>query len=246
MTTTDTATNNDTSAFSGTSYPYYKYINSPSKMGMSGKGSLNALGKDIDGLMNYVQLLVEGTGGASATGQPLGNKYFLKTMGKCTDTSTSDKVDRYIYINNVPMGNIPFISAGLGNFKDFRGLIPGILSDLNVLNPMAMMRAFTTGDEPDCQEITMDTIDIHNEKSTETNYVALSDIKDMDPCLFQNGVNPVTNNKCSEAFTTQEQSMAYPNRPAQMIERIFLTSAGIVGVFFIYRICVINGLIPKK
>ena len=80
-------TNNKCSeAFTGTSYPYYKYINSPSKMGMSGKGSLNALGKDIDGLMNYVQLLVEGTGGASATGQPLGNKYFLKTMGKCTDT----------------------------------------------------------------------------------------------------------------------------------------------------------------
>ena len=63
----------------GPDYPYYKYIRTPSEMGMSGAGNLTQLGKDIDGLINYVELLVSGGGKASSTGQPLGNKFFLKT-----------------------------------------------------------------------------------------------------------------------------------------------------------------------
>ena len=97
----------------GPDYPYYKYIKNPSELGMSGDGSLKQLGKDIDGLVNYVELLVSGKGNASATGQPLGDKFFLKTGGKCTDKSTGQEVDRYIYIDNVPAGNIPFISSGI-------------------------------------------------------------------------------------------------------------------------------------
>ena len=104
----------------GPDYPYYKYIKTPSEIGMSGDGSLSQLGNDIDGLIGYVELLVSGGGKASATGQPLGNKFFLKTGGKCTDKSTRQDVDRYIYINNVPTGQIPFISQGLGvNFSEF-------------------------------------------------------------------------------------------------------------------------------
>ena len=30
------------------------------------------------------------------------------------DTETNQEVDRYIYVNNVPQGNVPFISSGLG------------------------------------------------------------------------------------------------------------------------------------
>ena len=82
-------------------------------------------------------MLVSGGGKASATGQPLGNKFFLKTGGKCTDKSTGQDVDRYIYINNVPVGNIPFISSGAGvNFSEFKGLIPGTISNLNAFNPI--------------------------------------------------------------------------------------------------------------
>ena len=104
----------------GPDYPYYKYVKAPDKLGMSGAGSLSQLGKNINGLMSYTELLVEGTGKASATGKPLGNKFFLKTGAKCENISRQDKEnpdeespdeDRYIYINNVPMGNIPFISS---------------------------------------------------------------------------------------------------------------------------------------
>ena len=144
----------------GPSYPYYKYIRTPTEIGMSDKGTLAQLGKNINGLVAYVDLLVSGNGKASATGKPLGNKFFLKTGGKCTDKLTQQEVDRFIYINNVPQGNIPFISSGMGvNFGQFKGLIPGTISNLNAFNPMEIFQAFLSGSKPDCQEITMETIE---------------------------------------------------------------------------------------
>ena len=158
--------------YMGPSYPYYKYIKNPSEIGMSAKGSLAVLGKDIDGLIAYTELLVTGKSKASATGQPLGNKFFLKTGGKCTNKETNEEEDRYIYINNVPVGNVPFISSGVGvNFSDFRGLIPGTISNLNAFNPFAIMQGFLEGSKPECQELTMETIDTYNNKSTESHFV---------------------------------------------------------------------------
>ena len=72
----------------GPDYPYYKNIKTPKEIGMSSKGSLTALGNDINGLIQYVELLVSGNSKASATGKPLGNKFFLQTGAKCVDTTT--------------------------------------------------------------------------------------------------------------------------------------------------------------
>jgi len=60
-----------------TSYNYASNVRTPQALGMSPDGTLTALGKDITGLISYTQLLVEGTGTASATGKPMGNRYFL-------------------------------------------------------------------------------------------------------------------------------------------------------------------------
>ena len=90
----------------GPTYPYYKNIKTPSQIGMSDKGTLKQMGKDIDGLIQYVQLLVSGKSSASASGGPLGNKFFLQTGAKCAaidtctnkkDPSTCQQTDRYIY-----------------------------------------------------------------------------------------------------------------------------------------------------
>jgi hypothetical protein len=159
-----------------------------------------------------VELLVSGKSKASATGGPLGNKFFLNTGGKCAaidscsdpkDSSTCKQVDRYIYIDNVPQGNIPFISNGMGvNFSEFKGIIPGAMGNLNALNPFAILRAFLAGSTPPCQQITMQTITSDNVKSSESHYVTLADITSMDPCTFSNGKNPVTGQKCKETFQT--------------------------------------------
>ena len=69
----------------GPDYEYWKQIKSPGQMGMSTKGTISTIAKDVGGLINYVELLVTGTGGASKTGKPLGDKFFLKTAATCKD-----------------------------------------------------------------------------------------------------------------------------------------------------------------
>jgi len=226
----------------GPTYPYYKNIKTPSQIGMSDNGTIQQMATDINGLIQYVELLVTGNSSASATGSPLGNKFFLQTGAKCAaidsctdanDASTCQKVDRYIYVDNVPEGNIPFISSGLGvNFSEFKGLIPGAMGNLNVLNPFAIMRAFMSGSNPPCQTITMTTLNNDNIKSSESHYVTLADISNMDPCTFPNGKNPVTGQQCKETFTNLNPATI----PEDPLAQIYLAGLGALGVYILYKI----------
>ena len=221
----------------GPTYPYYKNIKLPNEIGMSDAGTLSALGKDIDGLIQYVEVLVTGKSNASSTGRPLGNKFFLKTGAKCIDTSTNNQVDRYIYVNNVPEGNIPFISSGLGaNFSEFKGLVPGSMGNLNVLNPFAIMQSFLSGSTPPCQELTMQTIDINNNKSSETHYITVTDIKNMDPCSFSNGTNPVSEVKCRETFKSVSENAEIIKLPYDPVAQIYFASLSAIALYIFYRI----------
>jgi hypothetical protein len=229
----------------GPTYPYYKNIKNPSQIGMSDNGTLQQTAQDINGLIQYVELLVTGNSQASATGGPLGNKFFLQTGAKCAatdkcsnpnDSSTCESVDRYIYVDNVPQGNIPFISSGLGvDFSEFKGLIPGAMGNLNVLNPFAIMRAFMSGSTPPCQELTMQTIDVNNNSSSETHYVTLTDIQSMDPCTFSNGKNPVTGASCQETFQTGVGKDASPVMSDDPMDQLYFASLGIIGLYILYR-----------
>ena len=224
----------------GPTYPYYKNIKTPSEIGMSDKGTIQQMSKDIDGLIQYVELLVTGKSNASTTGGPLGNKFFLQTGAKCAaidkcsdknDSSTCEQVSRYIYIDNMPAGNIPFISSGLGvNFSEFKGLIPGAMGNLNVLNPFAIMRAFLSGSTPPCQSLTMQTVDINNNKSSETHYVTLQDIKNMDPCTFQNKKNPLTQQGCIQTFQNMDKISDDP------IDQVYFVSLTVIGIYILYKI----------
>jgi hypothetical protein len=224
----------------GPTYPYYNNIKTPSQLGMSDKGTIQQMGQNITGLTNYVEVLVSGKSKASKTGGPLGNKFFLQTGGKCVDNSvdgSNNQVDRYIYINNVPQGDIPFISSGLGvNFSEFRGLIPGAMSNLTVLNPFGLLQSFLAGSTPPCQEITMQTIDVNNNKSSETHFVTVTDIQNMNPCSFPNGRNPITKVKCSEAFSTGVSADAASfDMPDDPLAQLYFASLGLVGIYILYR-----------
>jgi hypothetical protein len=233
--------------FLGPAYPYYKNIKLPSQIGMSSDGSLSALGKDINGLIQYVEVLVTGNSQASATGGPLGNKFFLPTGAKCAavetctnkkDTSTCKQVDRYIYVDNVPDGNIPFISQGLGvNFSEFKGLIPGAMGNLNVLNPFNIAQSFLAGSTPLCQELTMQTISVDNVQSSATHYVTTVDIQNMDPCTFSNGVNPVTTKGCVQAFQNRAPVAkdASPVLPEDPLAQLYFASLAGIGIYILYK-----------
>jgi len=227
----------------GPTYPYYKNIKTPTEIGMSDAGSIQQMAKNVEGLIEYVELLVTGDSAASATGGPLGNKFFLKTGGKCAaidscsdkkDPSTCKQVDRYIYVDNVPAGNIPFISSGLGvNFSEFKGLIPGAMGNLNVLNPFAILRAFLSGSIPPCQEITMQTIASDNSNSSEKHYVTLADIQNIDPCTFPKRKNPITGYKCKETFRASNSEVLMPDDP---LAQLYFASLGVLGLFIFYRL----------
>lgn len=199
----------------GPDYLYWKRILKPSDIGMSSDGNFGALTNNVNGLIDYVEVLVSGNAG-STTGGALGDKFFLKTGGQCTDIESGNKVDRYIYINNVPNGNIPFISSGLGgtDFTEFEGLIPGLLGDLGKLNPLNLFKSFMMGDNPDCMSVTLETIrpavdgDLNDTgqdtKKLEQQFVAVADVKNMDPCIFSNKKNPADPSlTCTETFTSR-------------------------------------------
>jgi hypothetical protein len=218
----------------GPSYKYYEKVSTPGQMGMSSEGSLNALVKDASGLINYVELLVSGTGPGSTTGKPLGNQFFLKTGAKCKDVKTGNIETRYAYINNIPTGQIPFISSGLGmDFDSFKGLIPAVLQDMEDLNPFDIFKGFLEGATPDCQELTMETTpsSINNNASRQTEFVTLSDIKSMDPCIFSlnNYVNPITKKTCREAFSNIKTNKKDP------VMQIYLFVISCLGLFILYK-----------
>lgn len=218
----------------GPTYAYYKNIKQPGEIGMTNEGSISALSKDIEGLIAYVKILVEGGGAASVPGGPLGNKFFLRTAAKCLDSVSKQQVDRYIYVNNVPNGNIPFISQGLGtNFSELKGLIPGAMGNLNVLNPFGLLQSFLSGSTPECQEITMETINTNNVSSSETHYVTLTDIKNMDPCFFSNGTNPISKKPCKETFITNAESVRLPRDP---LAQFYFFSLACVSIYVLYKI----------
>ena len=225
-------------------------------MGMSPGFSLGALATNVNGLLSYVEVLISGTGNASVTGKPLGNKFFLKTTGQCSKTTVEkwkkerdedaawekayedvenkfgakeitedqatklknalneqkakrdeernqekEKVERWIYVNNIPDGSIPFISSGADGrgFKSLRGLIPGALGNLGALNPVQLFNGFTAGTYPDCAKITLQTVDNNNAKSSETRYIAMIDMAQLNPCSFPNGYNPASGKSCQGA-----------------------------------------------
>jgi hypothetical protein len=232
-------------------YPYQNNIRAPNQIGMNDNGTIPQLGRNIKGLTEYVYLLVTGRSRASATGRPLGNKYFLKTGAKCqavdtctTDaagTSTCQETDRYIYINNIPSGNIPFISSGMGqNFSEFRGLIPGAIENLKVLNPAGIFRAFTDGATPKCQKITMEVIDNNNNRTEPSHYVTLGDIKEMDPCWFNtttyNGKNPITNKQCRQGFQNPVAENAEVVMSDDPIDQVYFAGLACIGIYIFYRI----------
>jgi|APCry1669190591_1035303.scaffolds.fasta_scaffold37373_2 hypothetical protein len=183
------------------SYPYQNYIKTPSQMGSSTKGDSTTITNNIVALADYVNVLLEGDSDAQTLGKGhvLGNSYFYNTGGTCTAPDGTTQ-NRYIYINNRPDGKIPLIPSSNSTYK---GLVPGILEDLSYMDPTELLSAFNSSS--DCQEITMDTYDINNVRSSQSYYVNNDDIAKYDACWFPNGKNPVTGETCVEVMSTRRK-----------------------------------------
>ena len=124
------------------------------------------------------------------------------------------------------MGNIPFVSESIGgNFSSFRGLIPGMFSDMEVFNPLTIVKGFTAGSMPQCRAINMQTVDVNNNVGSETQYVADVDISSIDPCLFPNKQNPVTQQGCVEVFSNIQNIYYQPQEITPILSWNSLTNS---------------------
>ena len=175
-------------------YDYSKYINSPGEMGMSSGSSMRTIGNNIGGIISYVKMLVNGGGPATKNIPntninigPMGPKFFILTPTNCKDISDNLMKPRSLYLNYVPTGNIPssFVVPDLPTMSsDFKGLLPGILTNIVSLNPVKMMNKIMTDTRNSCTLLKMDTVDASNNHKLGTGYVSLSDIRQMDPNWF--------------------------------------------------------------
>jgi len=105
------------------------------------------------------------------------------------------------HVNNIPDGTIPFIASGSDGrtFDDLRGLIPGALGNLGALNPVQLFNGFTAGTYPDCAEVTLQTVNNDNVRSSERHHVALVEMVELNPCWFPGGYNPASGKRCPKA-----------------------------------------------
>lgn len=216
-------------------YNYASFIKNPKSMGMSGGSGnsfgLNQIATNFGSLIAYVELLVNGSSPASRAVSlfdqdkpyaPLGNAYTFKTGFQCTDTN-GNLQDAVSYINNVPMGNIPFISQLIGgNATSLRGLLPGMFENLNGFNPMIIVDTLAINNGDPCNasvannkdyylpvtNISEDgrTYDDSSGFKTEfkSAYMFDSMVNSIDPCMFKGGENPVNGRTCptiNERFT---------------------------------------------
>ena len=194
-------------------YSYHGIVRSPGEMGMKSTGGMDVLvEKNIPGLIAYAKLLVGGDGDANSKtkedlplrNQPIGDKIFVKTIGKCTPTNKNGEYinpndgkvlldqtksnyeeERYIYIDHIPTGYLP----GKGNVAEFRGFIPGIIENVIDMNPMKILNGISEDAAPKCIKLQMETVKWNekskkHDQSNETQWVALSDIKELNPCSF--------------------------------------------------------------
>ena len=102
------------------------------------------------------------------------------------------------------------------------------------------MRAFLSGSNPPCQEITLQTVDVNNNRSSETHYLTLSDITNMDPCSFSDRKNPISGDRCRETFKTGVSAYASPVLPEDPLAQLYFLGLAGVGIY------ILHGLMNKS
>ena len=181
--------------FTGPDYRYQDFIKTPKEQGMSGAGNFTTLGKNIAGILNYSRILTKGDGGARIGRRPLGNKFFLKTAGKCAPArNTKRRCDqkticpasaptcyknecwavknknqtakRYLFVDNTTKGKLPFIRGE----HSFRGMVPGMIENIMEMNPLEVLTAFGQEAVPLCKRVNSEVTKSKKRRGRNTYY----------------------------------------------------------------------------
>jgi len=135
-----------TSSVMGPSYSYVDNIQSPSALGVGSDGSFSQIGTNIEGIGTYIKYLI--------SGPALGNRFFIKTGGTCKAPDGSSQ-SRSNYVNNVTDAAEALpesMRRDLGGLaSDFNGLVPGMIQDVEGLNPVSLFNSLSADSVPTCE-----------------------------------------------------------------------------------------------
>lgn len=198
-------------------YEYAKQINPPDTVGINDRGTWKQVGKNINGLESYFQVLSKGGGKASkqsvsAKSGGMGNRYFVPAVGKCGNGE-----NRNIYMDHIPTKR----SAQRSIFKNEVGFVPGLTNNvLQAMDPDNIVNALS-GSAPDCVEVNLTQVNSKGENVPATSkWVSKSDAADIDACWFSKGNNPHAaseEQKCTDGFANISDSYNMARHAAPVV-----------------------------
>lgn len=195
----DDIKNNPDQASTGVLGPYYSYsdnIPGPGSLGVGSDGSFGQLFTNLKAASEYVKIMITGD-------PPLGNAYYVNTGGTCTapDGSTQPRMN---FINNVSTGK-DLVPQSLNELSfltsDLNGLIPGVVGDIEGLDPLYIFNAMAADGTPSCSCYSCPT-------TTGTKFGFLT--PELSPDFDTNICSVVDPSNClkKESFTNMSSSMS--------------------------------------
>ena len=140
----DSGASNVSNDILGPAYSYADNIQGPGSKGVGTDGSFGQIFTNLGAATDYVKYMI--------TGPPLGNAYYVNTGGTCVAPDGSTQ-SRYNFINNLSTGS-NLVPQGLNEMSfitsDLNGLIPGIVGDIEGLDPLYLFNALTADGNPPC------------------------------------------------------------------------------------------------
>lgn len=187
---------------------YSKNIKNSGEMGVGTSGNMGTLRRNFSALLSYPSILLDGNRGNARKGDVEGTRYFMTTLGNCKDYRSGEDVKRYMYINNVP-------STSASGFSGKRGLIPGIISNVEDLSPSSLMNSISQPAKPKCAAVTLPVRHENGRTGNENHHISLQDLD----TLIKRGKVPANimtspmrnalNQERSEGFDTLTMTMTH-------------------------------------
>ena len=149
-------------------------IPGPMEMGVRSKGNkgkhLDQIGKNAGAVSGYLDMVIGGTPsdftrnlmGESSRNiiRPLGGRFFIDTITKCKydnpETGLQEEVNKSMYMDMVPKGNSLGVEVSQklrDSGFDTRGIIPGVMEDVQALNPIGLLEAAINGNNTKCIKV---------------------------------------------------------------------------------------------
>lgn len=207
-------TNNVSTDILGPAYSYSDNIPGPSSKGVGSNGSFSQIFTNLNAATDYVKIMITGD-------PPLGNAFYVNTGGTCTAPDGSTQ-SRYNFINNLSSGS-NLVPQGLNDLSfitsDLNGLIPGIVGDIEGLDPLYLFNALTADGNPPCQCYKCNV-------TTGSQYQFLT--PSLSPDFDTNSCTQVDASLCKsskESFTNSNSMSAVPTIVAA-VALLFLTFSG--------------------